>query len=124
MNVLRTVFWLAAITAIVPFLAIPDRIMQITIAVLAFFIIVAAYVGKTLAQPQTFAPPQIGGDGNGDGQEYSKDKDTAASDTHGDGDTDKIEDNPVDVTDPDADRMMASGQWRRRASRDIGDSNA
>lgn len=119
----RTVFWLALLTAVVPFLAIPEMLMQLVVAVLAVVIMITVRIARPDTQSQRFEPPQIDGDDSGNTDQESRQTDSAKTNKD---DTDQADndENPVDVTDPDADRMVASGQWRRRSSRKIGDDNS
>jgi cytoskeletal protein RodZ len=122
MNPNRTVFWLALLTVVVPFLAIPEWLTQTVVFLLAVVIMITARLAYTSSQHQTHQPPQTSNRDNNDSQTHTPD--TNQEDPNADENKDSSTDDPVDITDPDADQMMASNQWRRRASRDIGDSNA
>jgi hypothetical protein len=121
MTALRTVFWLALLTGIVPFLAIPEWLTQTAVFLLAVAIMITARFAYTSSQNQTYQPPQTGNQDTNDSQ--TPPQNTNQKDPNANKNKDNSTDGPVDITDPDADRMMASGQWRRRASRNLGESN-
>jgi len=122
MSANRTVFWLAVLTAIIPFLAIPEWIIKTAVAVLAFSIIITTRIASSKPQAQAFQPPQIGNRDDDGLQDSGTTKDTQKEDTASKKETENQDQkDPVDITDPDADTMVASGQWRRRSSRDLSD---
>ena len=121
MTALRTVFWLALLTAVVPFLAIPEWLTQTVVFLLAVAIMITARFAYTSSQHRTYQPPQTGNQDTNDSQTHTPDTDQKKPNTNKN--KENSTDDPVDITDPDADQMMASGQWRRRASRNLGESN-
>jgi hypothetical protein len=125
MSANRTVFWLALITAFIPFLAVPDWVIQTAVVVLALGIVIITRATSFQSHGQAFQPPQIDAK-NEDGPQESDNKDSVKEQPTGSEKNTQSQDKegPVDITDPDADTMVASGQWRRRSSRNLSDDSA
>lgn len=114
MNAHRIVAWLVIILIATPFLAIPEWLLQVVVAVLGLAIITTVWVNRPEGERSVKAIEASVSSPNNSGESTSDKSDTSESSKsdQNDGDT-------VDIEDPDADTMVAADRWRRRTSRDL-----
>lgn len=119
MSTQRTVSWLAILSIILPFLAIPTWLTKTIAVVLGVGIIAAVRYGHGRKQQQPGSRFSNHSEDNADTDDDTPDGATKGAANSAaeaaDTDEDQAESEPVDIEDPDADRMIAENLRRRRS---------
>lgn len=114
MNAHRIVAWLVIILIVAPFLAIPEWLLQVVIAVLGLAIIATVLVSQNEGEKPVKSIEASVSSSNNSGEPASDKSNTSES-----SESDQDDGDPVDIEDSDADTMVAADRWRSRTSRDL-----